>query len=97
MIEEKMNWRSFAYREEINDKWNPSTPSDYMLDRKGVIRHKWVDAPSKIAIDTVLEKLINEEVANGQKPAKWHPLPGSGWITSGVLNEDLIPTNPERS
>jgi hypothetical protein len=67
MDKEKMNWRSFAYQEEINDKWNPSTPSYYVLDPKGVIRHKWVGAPGEKAIDTALEKLIDETEANGKK------------------------------
>jgi hypothetical protein len=67
MGKEKMNWRSFAYQEEINDKWNPSTPGYYVLDPQGVIRHKWVGAPGEKAIDTALEKLINEAETNGKK------------------------------
>lgn len=61
MDKEKMNWRSFANQEAINAKWNPSTPGYYVLDRSGVIRHKWVGPPGKRAIDTALEKLISEE------------------------------------
>ena len=67
MDKEKMNWRSFAHQEAINAKWNPSTPSYYVLDPKGVIRHKWVGAPGEKAIDTALEKLIHEAEANGKK------------------------------
>ena len=67
MDKEKMNWRSFAHQDEINDKWNPSTPGYYVLDPKGVIRHKWVGAPGEKAIDTALEKLINDAEANGKK------------------------------
>jgi peroxiredoxin len=67
MDKEKMNWRSFAHQDEINDKWNPSTPGYYVLDPKGVIRHKWVGAPGEKAIDTALEKLINEAATNGKK------------------------------
>jgi hypothetical protein len=67
MDKEKMNWRSFAHQDEINDKWNPSTPGYYVLDPKGVIRHKWVGAPGEKAIDTALEKLISEAEANGKK------------------------------
>jgi hypothetical protein len=58
MDREKLNWRSFTYQEAINAQWNPSTPSYYVLDRKGVIRHKWIGAPGEKAIDTALEKLI---------------------------------------
>jgi hypothetical protein len=67
MDKEKMNWRSFAHQNEINAKWNPSTPSYYVLDPKGVIRHKWVGAPGEKAIDTALEKLIHEAEANGKQ------------------------------
>jgi hypothetical protein len=67
MDKEKMNWRSFAHQDSINAKWNPSTPSYYVLDPKGVIRHKWVGAPGEKAIDTALEKLINEVEADEKK------------------------------
>jgi hypothetical protein len=70
MAQEKMNWRSFAYQEAINAKWNPSTPSYYVLDLKGVIRRKWAGAPGEKAIDTALEKLIDEAEANGKKSPK---------------------------
>jgi hypothetical protein len=68
MDKEKMSWRSFAHQDAINAKWNPSTPGYYVLDRKGVIRHKWVGAPGEKAIDTALEKLISEAKANGKNP-----------------------------
>jgi hypothetical protein len=70
MAQEKMNWRSFAHQEAISAKWNPSTPSYYVLDPKGVIRHKWVGAPGEKAIDSALEKLIDEAEANGKKSRK---------------------------
>lgn len=63
MTQEKMNWRSFAFQEATVATWNPSTPSYYVLDSRGVIRHKWVGPPGEKAIDTALEKLINETVA----------------------------------
>ena len=66
MDKEKMNWRSFAHQEAINAQWNPSTPGYYVLDPKGVIRHKWVGAPGEKAIDAALEKLINEAEVNGK-------------------------------
>jgi hypothetical protein len=67
MAREKMNWRSFAHQEAVNAHWNPSTPSYYVLDARGVIRHKWVGAPGEKAIDTALEKLLHEAEANGKK------------------------------
>ena len=70
MDKEKMNWRSFAQQEAVNAQWNPSTPSYYVLDPQGVIRHKWVGAPGEKAIDTALEKLINEAELNRKKSPK---------------------------
>jgi hypothetical protein len=70
MDKEKMNWRSFAHQESINAKWNPSTPSYYVLDPKGVIRYKWVGAPGEKAIETALEKLIAEAERNEKGPPK---------------------------
>ena len=67
MDKEKMNWRSFAHQDAINAKWNPSTPSYYVLDSKGVIRHRWIGPPGEKAIDAALEKLINEAKVNGKK------------------------------
>jgi hypothetical protein len=70
MAKEKMNWRSFAHQQAINAKWNPSTPGYYVLDPRGVIRHKWVGAPGEKAIDTALEQLINEAEMNRKKSPK---------------------------
>jgi hypothetical protein len=67
MDKEKMNWRSFAQQDAVNAQWNPSTPSFYILDPKGVIRHKWIGAPGKNAIDTALAKPIHEAEANRKK------------------------------
>jgi hypothetical protein len=67
MDKEQMNWRSFAHQDAINAKWNPSTPGYYVLDPKGVIRYKWIGAPGEKAIDTALERLINEAEANRKK------------------------------
>ena len=67
MAKEKMNWRSFAHQEAVNAKWNPSTPSYYVLDPKGVIRHKWLGPPGEKAIDSALEKLIGETERSGKK------------------------------
>jgi hypothetical protein len=67
MGKEKMNWRSFVQQEAVNARWNPSTPSYYVLDPRGVIRHKWVGPPGEKAIDTALERLINEAEVSGKK------------------------------
>ena len=66
MGKEKINWRSFvdagnAGAGPIATKWNLSaTPTFYLLDHKGVIRHKWVGGTGEKAIDAALDKLIKE-------------------------------------
>ena len=60
MEKEKLNWRSFAEGGPISEKWNAATPGYYVIDHKGVIRYKWVGNPGAKAIDTALEKLIQE-------------------------------------
>ena len=71
MDKEKLTWRSFADQGAIADKWKPpGTPTFYILDHQGVIRYKWVGSPGAKAIDTALEKLIQEAERNGQKTPK---------------------------
>ena len=67
MDKEKLNWRSFADHSEGGDmgpicnQWNlVGTPTLYLLDAKGVIRHKWLGGPGEKAIDEAIEKLIKE-------------------------------------
>jgi hypothetical protein len=63
---EKLTWRSFADtgnagQGAIAARWNlTNTPTLYVLDPKGVIRHKWIGAPGEKAIDAALDKLIKE-------------------------------------
>ena len=62
MEKENINWRTFADQGEIAREWNfPATPSFYVIDRKGTIRHKWIGHPGDETIDTALERLIREE------------------------------------
>ena len=61
MEKENLNWRSFADDGIMSRGWNsPATPAFYVLDHKGVIRHKWIGHPGEKAIDSALEKLIQE-------------------------------------
>jgi len=61
MAKEKLNWRSFADHRTISLKWAArSTPMYYVIDHKGVIRHKWIGYPGAKTIDTALENLIHE-------------------------------------
>ncbi len=64
MDKENLPWRSFAdpgppTRGAIASRWNlTATPTFYVIDHEGVIRHKWVGSPGARAIDTALEELI---------------------------------------
>ena len=74
---EKLTWRSFADDGSIVGTWNlPGTPTFYVLDHKGVIRHKRVGSPADYklgglpgegAIDSALEKLIKVAEADQKK------------------------------
>jgi hypothetical protein len=80
MAKEKLTWRSFADDGSIVGTWNlPGTPTFYVIDHKGVIRHKWVGSPSDYklgglpdakAIDTAVEKLIKVAEADQKKAPK---------------------------
>ena len=73
MDKEKLTWRSFADpgplgQGAIATRWNlPGTPTMYVIDHKGVIRHKWVGAPGEKVIDAALEKLIREAEGSGKR------------------------------
>jgi peroxiredoxin len=72
MDKEKLTWRSFADpgplgQSPIATRWNLSnTPTLYVIDHKGVIRHKWVGSPGEKAIDAALETLIKEAEGSGK-------------------------------
>ena len=59
MEKEQLNWLSIANTDAIKSRWNnPGTPAYYIIDRKGVIRHKWVGNPGGRTLDTALQELI---------------------------------------
>ncbi len=63
MTRHNINWRSFDDDDEsdINRQWNlPATPTFYIIDHKGTIKHKWVGKPGEKSVDTALEKLIQQ-------------------------------------
>ena len=68
-----LTWRSFSDpptsegRGAIAKKWNlAGTPTIYLIDHKGVIRHKWLGGARAKVIDNAVEKLI-QEVEPGAK------------------------------
>ena len=75
MVREKLIWRSFADpgrypgQGPIATRWNLTlTPTFYLIDHTGTIRHKWLGSPGAKVIDAALEKLI-EEAERSAKPA----------------------------
>ena len=76
MEKEDLPWRSFADARQadatesrssgpIATSWNlQGTPTLFIIDHKGVIRHRWLGSPGEAAIDRALEKLIPEAQNN---------------------------------
>jgi hypothetical protein len=67
---EKMTWRSFwdggNTSGPIASKWNvQGWPTLYVVDAKGVIRHKWMGSPGDQVLDDSINKLMVE--AGGEK------------------------------
>ena len=64
MEKNQLTWRSFADAGNagagpIATKWNLSaTPTFYVIDHKGVIRHKYAGPPGEKILDAALEQLI---------------------------------------
>jgi peroxiredoxin len=73
MEKEKLPWRSFvdlgnAGTGPISVKWNfPAPPTFYLIDHKGIIRHKWTGAPGEKVMDAALEKLIEAAEKDGKE------------------------------
>ena len=73
MEKENLTWRTFSDPRTsdgpgvIAKNWNlAGTPTIYLIDHKGVIRHKWVGGARANLIDNAVEKLI-QEVEGGAK------------------------------
>jgi hypothetical protein len=73
---EKITWRSFTNGPEgtggpISKAWNVrGWPTLYLIDHKGVIRHKYLGSPGDKALDQAIEKLVAEaeKDAAGKEP-----------------------------
>src|SRR5262245_200336 len=76
MEKERLPWRSFADVGQagagpIARKWNLSaTPTLYLIDHQGVIRHKWSAVPDEQLLDVALDNLIRAAEGNGRKGPK---------------------------
>ena len=75
MEKEKIIWRSFvdpgnAGAGPIATKWNlADTPTFYVIDHKGVIRHKWTGPPDEKTMSAALDELIRA-AEESKKPPK---------------------------
>src|SRR5262245_41144652 len=65
--DEQITWRSFQNQRgakgagAISDDWNvQGWPTLYVIDHKGVIRHKWEGSPGDKVLDEAIEKLVAE-------------------------------------
>lgn len=68
MVAENLTWRSFVDRGEIRRQWcNPGTPTLYVIDHTGVIRHKWAGKVGEAAIDRAVDTLVRAAEAAGSR------------------------------
>jgi len=77
MVREDLSWRSFVDpgrfpgQGAIATRWNLTvTPTFYLIDHTGTIRHKWLGSPGGKVIDAALEKLIEEAEKAGKGSAR---------------------------
>ena len=71
---EQITWRSFWNGEKgtagpISAEWNVrGWPTLYLIDHKGVIRHRYLGSPGDEALDAAIDRLVREaETDSGAK------------------------------
>ena len=70
---ENITWRSFWNGPEgtggpISTEWNVhGWPTLYILDHKGVIRHKYLGSPGDKVLDEAIEKLVEQAEKQAKK------------------------------
>ncbi len=64
LVKQKLTWRSFwngGGDGPISNRWNvQGWPTLYVIDAKGVIRHKWLGSPGDKVVDEAIEALVKE-------------------------------------
>jgi peroxiredoxin len=68
----QITWRSFknvgTRKAAIADEWAvEGWPTLYLIDHKGVIRHKWLGSPGEKTIDEAIEMLVKEAEQDQRK------------------------------
>ncbi len=112
MDQEKLPWRSFvdpgnAGAGPIATQWNLSaTPTFYLIDQRGVIRHKWAGPPGDEALHAAVEKLIRRaaEPCEDGSHRQAHHGTAAGFRTQNetpsppysVIRSNGSPTNPPK-
>ena len=67
--QENITWRSFwngplGTSGQISTQWNiRGWPTLFLIDAKGVIRHKWLGSPSTEVLDKAIDELVAEAKA----------------------------------
>ncbi|HEV3144698.1 MAG TPA: TlpA disulfide reductase family protein [Gemmataceae bacterium] len=66
---EQITWRSFQNQKGkdgvISDGWGvQGWPTLYVIDHKGVIRHKWVGSPGNDKMDEAIDDLVKKAEAD---------------------------------
>jgi hypothetical protein len=75
LAEEKITWRSFWNGKDgtggpIATEWNVrGWPTLFVLDHKGVIRHKYLGSPGEEKLDAAIDRLV-AEAENESRPKK---------------------------
>ncbi len=70
---QQITWRSFRNNRggkgsAIAEEWGlQGWPTLYVIDTKGVIRHKWLGNPGDQVIDSAIEELVKGAESNGEK------------------------------
>lgn len=75
VAKEKMTWRSWwdggNTEGPIASKWNiRGWPTMYLLDHRGVIRHKWLGSPGDKVLNEAVEKLVKEAEKEASQSAR---------------------------
>ena len=70
IADNKINWRSWfdGSNGKIVKQFNiQGFPTLYVMDHKGVIRHKWVGNPGDKVVEEAVEKLVKEAEGDSKK------------------------------